>query len=861
MNQPSVPASLSNVSPGSFSTLFQGYRPAAGSFDEAIWNGQLRPHWLTFVRHLDRIGTTELQRRWDQAQRQMSAEGLTFRPQDLGEGKSRPWVLDAVPLLMKDTEWKPIAAGLIQRARLYEFILSDLFGAQHLLRDRLLPPEALYAHPNYFPAYHGLVHPGKKFLELFAADLSRAADGKWIVTGDRSRAPFGLGYLLENRIVTSRNLPQAFRQCRVLRLAPFFMVLKETLRSLATRGRDNPRIVLWTKGPSSPAYVEDAYLARYLGYTLAEGDDLAVRENRVMLKSLGGLLPVEVLLRRLDDDECDPVELDTGSSRGIAGLVEVIRSNHVAVSNSLGSRLIESPIFFPYVAEICRRFLGEELVLPSVATWWCGEPSACDYVLRNLMTLLIRPAYRTYDYPAIHPAQIPQAELQQLTLQIRANPGAFVGQEIPQRSTTPVLSDGKLVPWAIALRGFVAAGNVSENRSGYTALPSALARISPNPLALDQTMTSGERSQDVWIISDLPVEEVSLLKASRKSLVLRRSSNDFPSRVADNLFWLGQNLERAEAKSRLLRTTLLRLTDERERIPELPMLLRALAERGQLEPGYVIEDFGKRMPDIAEILPDSLFAPNQPLNLRSTIREIVRIASLLRDRLSIDMWRIIQRIDATSQRRPASRKIDPAEGIQLLDQMITELVALAGLAAESMTRTQAWRFLDLGRRLERVEQTAALCQTMLCARRVEEDGIMEALLLTLDSLMTYRSRYLASLQMAPVVDLVISDETNPRSVGYQVAVIVDHVEQLPRNPQEAARSTEQRYAMAMQNAIRLADVRLLVQANKAGDRPRLSRLLKKIQMNQPKLAGAISGKFLIHAGQQQHFAGRAEDVR
>ncbi len=335
--------------PGTFSSLIANYKPKAGVFDEAMAEGQLRPYWRGFVQQLDRTGIVDLQRRWDQAQRQMLSDGVTFRPQDIAGNASRPWIVDAIPLLITEAEWGRLSEGLIQRARLYEHILADIFGSQQLLRDRMLPPEALYGHPGYCPAYHGLVGQDSSFLQLFASDLQRGLDGRWRIQGDRTRAPFGLGYLLENRIVTSRNLPLPFRQCRVQRLAPFFMALQETLRAMAPRFRDNPRMVLWTKGPRSPAYFEDAYLARYLGYTLAEGDDLAVRENRVMLKTLGGLLPVEVLFRRLDDDDCDPVELAPESLYGISGLVEVLRSGNVAVANALGSRLVESPIYLPYI--------------------------------------------------------------------------------------------------------------------------------------------------------------------------------------------------------------------------------------------------------------------------------------------------------------------------------------------------------------------------------------------------------------------------------------------------------------------------------------------------------------------------------
>ena len=840
---------------GTFTELLGDYQPHAGVYDELVLNQQLRAHWQPFFRQLDQLGVAEIQRRWELAQRQIASDGLTASVQDLHGGKARPWTLDAIPLLMPHQVWDRLSRGLVQRAMLCEAILADLFGPQKLLQDHLIPPEIIFGHPGFYPAYHGLVGKDQKYLQLFATDLAHSADGNWWATGDRTRAPFGLGFLLENRIVTSRNLPAAFRSCRVQRLAPFFIALQDSLRKLAPRFRDNPRIVLWTNGPQSHSYVEDAYLARYLGYTLAEGDDLAVRENRVMLKTLGGLLPVEVLFRRLDDDDCDPVELSPDSTRGISGLLEVLRCQEVAVANSLGSRLVESPAFFPFLDKVCRHVLGEELLIPSVPTWWCADASSLDYVWTHFDDLLIRPAFRTFDSPAIHPARLSEGDRMALVEQIKQHPSRYVAQQMPVRSTSPVFVDSRLKPWSVAVRGFVV-----ENGGSYITLPSALARVSPDAMDLNQMMTSGERSQDVWILSEKPVEKVSLLKTDAKAVALRRSGDDFPSRVADNLFWLGRNVERAEAQARLLRTTLLRLTDEREKVDELPILLRALAERGQIEPDYVIEGLQQRMPNVSEMLPESVFDPSQSLSLRSTVNQIVRIASSVRDRVAIDMWRIIRRIDEASQRPNQKTAIDATDSIQILDRIITDLVALAGLSAESMTRTQAWRFLELGRRIERAWQTTALCRAMLTSQTSESEAVLEAVLVTLDSIMTYRSRYMASLQAAPVLDLVLTDETNPRSIGYQLATIMEHVGCLPRDPRQAVRSPEYRMSLTLLNTVQLADVIALVRIDAGGERTALVRLLDRLTELLPKLSDAISGKFLIHVGQQRHYASKDRGI-
>ena len=472
--------------PVSAQSLLAGYRSQGGGFDECFdTSGTVRPHWTTFLREIDALGRPELLRRWEQARRQIANDGITFNPYDADGDVSRPWSFDAVPILLHQTEWERIGAALQQRARLLDLILQDLYGPQRLLRDRIVPPDLLFGNRGFFPAYQGLTPANRRHLFLYAADLARAPDGRWWVTGDRTRAPFGLGYVLENRIVTARMLPAVIRRCQVQRLASFFIALKECLRDQAPRARENPRIVLWSKGPQSRSYFEDAYLARYLGYSLVEGGDLAVRGNRVMLKTLGGLLPVEVILRRLDDDECDTVELNSASSGGVSGLLEVMRSRAVAVANPPGSGLVEAPLLQAFLPSICRHLLSEELRMPSIATWWCGHSKSKKYVLENLDDLMIRRAYRVEHESPIHPATLSSKARADLIAKIKSQPDRYVGQETVTRSTTPVMTESGPAAWHVALRSFLVCQDDNS-----TMLPGALARVSPDAAVLDLTMTT-----------------------------------------------------------------------------------------------------------------------------------------------------------------------------------------------------------------------------------------------------------------------------------------------------------------------------------------------------------------------------------
>jgi uncharacterized circularly permuted ATP-grasp superfamily protein/uncharacterized alpha-E superfamily protein len=803
----------------------------------------------------DKLGgltTAEVERRVAQAQRQMNVDGVAFNPHD-ANNITRPWSLDPIPLVIEQQEWQRVADGLEQRARLADLILLDLLGPQTMLHERILPPEILFAHPRYYPSYHSLVPRPNKHLHLYAADLARREDGQWCVTSDRTRAPFGLGYILENRLVTSRMLPSAFESCHVQRLAPFFITMQNTLRSLASSRQENPRIALWTKGPTSRAYFEDAFLARYLGYTLVEGDDLAVRGNQVMLKTLGGLLPVEVLMRRVEDHACDPAELSGDSSLGIAGLLEVVRSGNVAISNSIGSCLSESPMLMAFMPTICRHLLNEDLLLPSLPTWWCGEPAGLRYVLEHFDELVIRHACRRDDEAPFHPAEMSAAAKKALKERVQAEPLHYVGQALINRSTVPVWEAGKLHAWSLALRAFLVAKG-----DNYEAVPGGLARVAPDPKVLIHNMTSGEKSQDVWVLAEERVEAVSLLKATSGEVELTRGGSELPSRAADNLFWMGRNLERAEQIARLVRVALQQITSQEDAHETLQPLLAACAKAKQIEladnelTSLDIEDFARR-------LADGMKSFQNPGSLRSIAAASEMTALKARDRIALDQLRIVRDLKSLIDAQLSTKDIAPSELIALLDQVIILLNALSGLAGENMTRTLGWRFLDMGRRLERAYQTACNLSALLPIQsgQIELVRRLEFCLQIHDSFMTYRNRYMANFQLAAVLDLLIVDGTNPRSILFQMHTACKHVDRLPRSEQSATLSNEQRLATALTNAVRLADVAEISAVDNRGELSALHKVLNRITDQVPKLSDSISARFLIHAGFQRHYATQA----
>ncbi len=845
-----------------------GYPPLAAAPDEAFdERGEARPHWQAFLESLGELGLPELTRRWEEAKHLIRENGVTYNVYGDPRGMERPWQLDPIPLVVAPTEAKVLEAGLIQRGRLLEAILRDLYGPQKSIQAGFLPPELLFPNPAFHRACHGVKLPSNRYLHLYAANIGRSADGRFWVLGDRTQAPSGAGYALENRIVLSRMLPDTFRNCQVYRLALFFRTLRETLRSIAPCNRDNPRIVLLTPGPFNETYFEHAYLARYLGYTLVEGGDLTVRDDHVFLKVLGGLQPVDVILRRLDDDFCDPLELRPDSSIGVPGLVQAVRAGNVAVANSLGSGLMETAGILAFLPGLCRHLLGEELRLPSVPTWWCGEPKVCEYVLSRLPELVIKPALASVRMEPVFGGELSRAQLEKLAGEIRARPHRYVGQERLTLSTAPVLADDRLQPRHLVLRAYAAA-----HQDSYVVMPGGLTRVSASTGTVVVSMQRGGGSKDTWVLSAHPVNNFSLLRPSSLPLELTRGGSDLPSRVADNLYWLGRYAERAEGLTRLLRVSLQRLieTSGLAEVPELAVLLFAvsrLSER-QAAPARAVPD--SPLPEAEAELLTLMHDARRRGSLASVLNALLRVAGTVRDRISTDMWRVLGDLAEFREIREAlaadraepeavGDSLEPARRtlsaeLELLDRTILSLAAFGGLAMESVTRGEGWRFLDMGRKLERSLYMVGLVRNTLVQAHGYEAPLLEALLQIADSSMTYRRRYQGSLQTAAVLDLLLADETNPRSLAFQMAALSDDVEHLPRDTVRIGRSPEQRRMLESLTALRLVDIHLLVRPDAEGRRAALEALLSSLALALPAISDAITQKYLSHLQTSRHLS-------
>src|ERR1700678_1767949 len=423
--------------------LYQTPLRYGAAYDELSSDGVTpRPHWARIMKSLRAIGPEELGRRWERAERRIRENGITYNIYSDPLGANRPWKIDIVPFLIRAEEWRCLEAGLVQRARLLNRILEDLYGSQELLANGCFPSELLFANPAFLRALVGVPVPAHSSLHMLAVDLARSPDGQWWVLSDRTQAPSGSGYALENRTIVSDVLPDLFRSSNVLRLASFFRAQRDALTALSQC--ENPRIVLLTPGPFNETYFEHSYLARYLGFTLVEGADLTVRDRCVYLKTINGLEQVNVILRRVDDSFCDPLELRSDSLLGVPGLVDAIVAGNVKVANALGSGLIETAAIMPFLPGLCQYLTGEKLKLPSVATWWCGQPYALDWVLDHLDSVVVKPAFPSRGMEPVFGADLGQGAKGKFAEQLRARPHDYVAQEQIALSTAPVWENGHL---------------------------------------------------------------------------------------------------------------------------------------------------------------------------------------------------------------------------------------------------------------------------------------------------------------------------------------------------------------------------------------------------------------------------------
>jgi uncharacterized circularly permuted ATP-grasp superfamily protein/uncharacterized alpha-E superfamily protein len=776
------------------------------------------PHWQTFF---DALGpaasgnaTGELAARAARVQRRVREDGASYNVHAQGSEASREWPLQLLPFIVSAGEWAAIERGVAQRTRLLNATLADVYGPQTLLRDAVLPPSLVFAHPQYLRPAHGVAPCGGVHLHVAAFDIARGPEGRWWVLSQRLQAPSGLGYLLENRLLVAQEFPEAFAELRVQRVAAAFGGLLNALRAMSPAG-ERARIVLLTPGPLHETYFEQVFLARYLGISLVEGYDLTVRDRQLFLKTMQGLERVHVVLRRVDDEWLDPLELRADSALGVPGLLQALRAGEVVVANTPGAGVLESPGLAAFWPGVAKRLLGEELLLPASTHWWCGEDSVWQAQRSRLSEFVVAATFpasaTTQGFEPVVAADLEPAQQTALSARVDADPAAFTLQARVLPSHTPVWDGGSIDLRAAVLRVFA----LADGRGGWHVLPGGMARVAArkhNPQAADVpppppegvessgkatltrergldpwlSMQHGSASADLWVLTQGEVDHTSLLSPPLSAADLQDQQRTVTSRAAENLFWLGRYTERAEF---VVGVAWLALETLRSASPPVRQWLGEVTERHGLVPeGTPTPTQSLRVFEraLALGLPAAAGVTSVGFNLRA----LVTCAQSLRERLSPDHWRLIQELDDHFEQHMASALAQSArEGgaapvadvVGVLGRTSTHLSAVTGAQTDRMVRDDGWRLLSVGRQIERLDTLCHALARGLEAGLANSDEGFDLLLGLFDSMITYRARFQGRREMLPLLDLLVFDTDSTRSVAWVVRTLRDRLRKLARH--------------------------------------------------------------------------------
>lgn len=764
---------------GPITGLLEHYHPASEGWDEMVARGgAVRPTWSGLAATLEELGSEDVRRRKQALAEQLRLNGVTYNVYGDSQGADRIWSLDPIPLILESAEWESAERGLIQRAELLDAILRDVYGPRRLVRDGLLPALFLYSHPGFQRACSGSPAIQQRMLRFYSADMVRGSDGGFRVVSDRGQNPSGYGYALENRTVLSRTLPSLFRQSRVHRLDGFFQSFRKSLSEAAPPGVRDPFVVLLSPGPENETFFEQAYLASYLGLPLVKGSDLTPKDGGIRLLSLEGSRQVDVILRRVDDTFCDPLELNGSSLLGVPGLLQAVRNRKVAVCNALGSGILGGSGLMSFLPAICKHLFGQDLLLPSVETYWCGDKAQRDAALDRFDEMVIKPLYQGPKRSTWFVNKLTREQREKLLIRIRAKPQLYLAQESLRPSTAPCFISDRLEARSLVLRSFLTAVDGS-----YSVMPGGLTRVASLPDSIEVTGQEGGISKDTWILSSEPMSWAAAPELASAPLRPNRHQGPLPAYAMENLFWFGRYQERLACQSRVWRE-ILRQAGEwyRPAMEGAPDWIRILRAYQPAFPAFsgdarALED------QLARSLHEETSVGSPAFN-HAALR---RTARAVRDLLPDDCWLAVNSLMPSGAGDASTLDVDPfqsesfgpASTLNRLDRAILHLGGLAGLESESIALGPVRRFIMMGRRVERAQATVRVLAAALGGNLKPPDSLLKSLLFFHDSDLMYRQRYQREVQAVAVADLLLADELNPRSIAYQLARFADELVQLP----------------------------------------------------------------------------------
>lgn len=824
----------------------QSYFGGSTLLDECFTSAGIpKDHWRRLLANAEQLNPDELKLRQAELTKLLQENGVTYNIYGDPNGLNRPWQLDTIPLLIQPVDWKVIEKGMKQRAFVLDKLLEDLYGERRLLKQNIIPPELIYAHSGFLRQCDKIRLPGPHQLMLYAADLSRGPDGKVWLLRDRTQAPSGMGYALENRSALSRVAPELFKDHQVNKLGGFFTNIMQSFLKIAPQGKEQPRIVLLTPGPRNETYFEHAYLSSYMGFTLVQGEDMLVRDGYVWIKTVEGLEKVDIILRRVDDTFCDPLELREDSQLGIPGLLEVIRKGNVAVANPLGSSILENTGLLAFMHSIFKYFLNEDPVFPMVATWWCGQKKELEHVISHIDQLVIKKIDRTTGSDTFIGSQLSAAEKEQLIRTIRHEPYRYVGQETVNLSTSPVFTKGRLEPRYTVTRTFLVA-----SQDGYEIMPGGLTRCAPESGSLIVSNQEGGISKDTWI--ELPGKGNS--QGLHKYDLKRKAV--LPSRAAENLFWVGRYTQRIVRVSRFMRMVLRTLSQAGagSQDPEaIRALLRTVTHLTGSYPGFM-DDEDWPAPRRFDAMHKLICDQNEPGSVISNVNNLMKATYAVRDKWSVDSWRIIDDIETIRRRMAALEPQNVRLVFSLVDQMNLGLLSFLEMNRQGMYRDEGWILYRVGQIIEELQLELIQYRSLLGVEHEEnaEFQILEALLVSNQSLSNYRSVYRTYFDTPPAIDLLFFNKENPISVLSQLEQLLDYMERLPHHKEGPIGVEISNIAFQSYSKVRLASLDYLAAIDKeTGTRKNLDEFCLELNEQVSNLSVRLSARYFSHTIYQQ----------
>ncbi|MFT4983538.1 MAG: putative circularly permuted ATP-grasp superfamily protein [Flavobacterium sp.] len=844
-------------------SFLDSYKKTINSYDEVInKSGEVKPYWVTIFAALEAVGMDELGVRNKEIINKLKENGVTYNVYDSENELVRPWKLDPIPFVIHQSEWTTIEKGLIQRANLLDLIYKDIYGDQLLIKNNIIPAELVFNNSGFLRPCFDIQQKEFNQLSLLACDIARGPDGKMWLLDNRVQSPSGSGYALENRIVMANVFPQLNKNIHRSKLSPYFTELQKTVGKLGS-SVENPNVVFLSPGAGNETYFEHVYLSSYLGFKLVEGSDLLVREGYVWLKTIDQLERVDVIIKRIDDQWCDPLELNKNSLLGIPGLLQVMRLGNVSVINPPGISVLENHGLMAFIQNACKFLLKEPLIMNSTATWWCGQAKELNYVLNNLPKLIIKKTNRDLGFKSVYGRKLNKEQLRDLKTTILSNPKEYVAQEEVSLSTTPSLIDGKILPRLAVIRAFL----ISDG-SNYKVMKGGLTRSSAVEDKFQISNQFGGISKDTWIISDSPQELQKPQEQQQHSIEVKRTnqvsiSTALTSRNAENLFWVGRLSERTMALTSFLKIIFNRLNENvssnGKKQPEfLVVLLKAVTHLTQTYPGFVGEDgveeeaaFEKPLAELIPLIND----PKKEGSLTYNIQSLLYTINHISEKWNNDTKGIIYLIEESLIGLKICNEHNLNKTTHALDKLYIRMMAFYGNTYETSPRENGFYLFEAGKNIERFLSLISVIQTLFCFRRSEEveQLLLESVLENHNLLAQYRSNYKSQLNLVTVLNMLFLEKNSPYTLAYILDTLSYNISNLPKKSEINQLSIAEKRVLEASTIIKLIDPEVLEQADENNFRNSLDSTINTVSELISSVTSSLSSLYFNHSVMQLSF--------